>query len=182
MNLSSSTLFLGNVSSEYLIIRPLLKRDFKQYQEIFINPQTTEFTGGPLTTREIKDNFNNCLKALEIQAIHYLTLAIIVKGDNTMIGIATLIGQDRINDRLELGVMFNQQNQRKGYASELVNRLLEYCFKTYALDSVFSFTLMKNIPAQLVLKKIGFVKCLKGPLASYDAKGIYWTISKKHFE
>lgn len=182
MKLASSALFLGSISSERLLLRPLIKRDFQQYQEIFINPRTTEFAGGQLTTAEIENNFNNCLEALKIKVINYLTLAILAKSSGIMIGIATLIWQDGINNRLEIGVMFNQKNQRKGYCIELVNRLLKYGFNTDYLDSVFSFTLTKNIPAQLVLKKLGFIKSPKEPLANYNVKGIYWTISKKDFE
>ena len=182
MSLSSSALFLDNMFSERLLIRPLIKRDLQQYQEIFTNPQTTEFTGGLLTAEEVKSNFNRCLEALEVKAVHYLTLAILAKSNGVMIGITTLIWQEGINNRFELGVMFNHKNQRKGYCIELVNRLLEQGFNTCSLDSVFSFTLTKNIPAQLVLKKLGFTKHLNEPPANYNTQGIYWAISKKDFE
>jgi len=159
-----------------------MRRDFQHYQQIFIHPQTTLFTGGELTTEEIDSNFNNCLMALEKLPIRYLTFTVMTKSTATIIGIATLIWQKEENSRVELGVMFNQHNQRKGYCTELVNALLKHCFSVYLMDSVFSFILLGNVPAQQVLKKIGFIESIKEPLANYGAKGTYWTMSKTIFE
>jgi len=182
MTLPKRALLSGEIFSNRLLIRPIARIDFQGYQQIFADSKTTQFAGGELTDKEIDFNFNNCLKALERQPIQYLTLAIVKKSTETMIGIATLIWQDGKNNRLELGVMINRHNQRKGYCIELLNRLLEHCFTVYLMDSVFSFTLLKNIPAQQVLKKIGFIESIEKPLANYSEKGTYLTMSKASFE
>ena len=172
----------GETSSTRLVIRVIMKRDFQQYQQIFVDPQTTQFTGGVLTAKEIYCNFNNCLKALESLPIRYKTFAVTTKASDSMIGIATLVWQEGKNNCVELGVMFNPYNQRKGFCVELVNRLLEHCFSDSLMDTVFSFILIENTPAQRVLKKVGFIESLKESLANYSANGSYWIMSKEQFK
>lgn len=170
------------ISSSRLVIRPLMERDFQYYQQIFSDLKTTQFTGGLLTKEELDCNFNNCLAALKKRPIKYLTFAVETKTKNSVIGIATLVWQKENISTVELGVILNQQNLRRGYCIELVNTLLTQCFEHYQIETVISFTLRDNIPAQQALTKLGFYKSSEKSISNDNMISFYWVLTKADFK
>lgn len=177
----NASLLEEQISSNRLVMRPIIARDIQHYQQIFSEPQTTQFTGGLLTEEEIDCNFNNCLAALKKRPIQYLTFVVERKTKISVIGIATLVWQQGNINTVELGVMLNQQSQGQGYCVELVNALLSQCFERYQIETVISFTLLDNIHAQHALKKLGFFKSSEKSVSKDNMMGIYWALTKAGF-
>jgi RimJ/RimL family protein N-acetyltransferase len=167
-----------NFSSEQLLIRPLEYRDSALYEELFTDQEITQYTGGIYSTKQVKVNFINSLKALKKQPIQYLTWVIETKYSQKSIGIATLIWPTEQSRCAEFGIMLNRNNHNQGYCCELVARLIQHCFAQYQLTSLYSFTLLNNHIAQHILKKFSFLQSERGILPPPSNQGIYWKLTR----
>lgn len=87
-----------------------------------------------------------------------LRLMIDVKnGDgNNPIGSIDLFDFDPINKRAGIGVLITEENRNKGYASEALEMLIEYCFSKLQLHQLYCNILADNKDSLRLFKKQNF--------------------------
>ena len=86
----------------------------------------------------------------------WFQFAVALNSTGLLIGDCGLRPTRREPSHAELGFTFAKAYQGKGYASEAVRRLLEYVYKSLALQRVFAITQIKNVAANRLLKRLGF--------------------------
>ncbi|WP_324735806.1 GNAT family protein [Thermococcus sp. SY098] len=82
--------------------------------------------------------------------------AVIENRSDSLVG---LIGVHKINHKnghAEIGYFLSKQYWGKGYATEAVELVLEYCFKWLNLRKVYARVYEYNVASQRVLEKNGF--------------------------
>jgi [ribosomal protein S5]-alanine N-acetyltransferase len=99
-----------------------------------------------------------CLKIKENQ---YGLWAVESKKENELIG---FIGFNDVSfpsefsPCIEIGWRFKKEYWGKGYATEGANRCLLYGFSSLGFEEVVSFTSVRNLKSENVMKKIGMIK------------------------
>jgi len=82
--------------------------------------------------------------------------AITLERTGRVIGKFTLFQLDRHNRRAELGYVINRQFWRKGYGSEVLARMLKFCFEELRLHRLEADIDPDNTGSLALLKKHGF--------------------------
>jgi diamine N-acetyltransferase len=74
------------------------------------------------------------------------------------IGTIDLFDFDPVNKRAGIGILILQSEQRKGYASEALELLINYCFKVLHLHQVYCNISADNTASLRSFKKLNFVE------------------------
>ena len=104
-----------------------------------------------------------------------LTYAIERQSDHAFVGTISLrfLGDEPVG---EIGYWIGQAYQRRGYATEAIDRLLRYAFDTLRLDEVRAATATANTASITLLRKIGMIE---GEYADSTATGIRdWSLRR----
>lgn len=88
----------------------------------------------------------------------YTNWEIVDKAANITIGGIGFVGHADENGIVEMGYMIDQQQQRKGYATEAIRAMVNWAFQDEVVEAVIAKTAPGNFPSQKVLLKNGFVQ------------------------
>jgi ribosomal-protein-alanine N-acetyltransferase len=88
----------------------------------------------------------------------YTNWEIVDKAANTSVGGIGFVGHADENGIVEMGYMIDQQQQRKGYATEAIRAMVDWAFQDAVVEAVVAKTAPGNFPSQKVLLKNGFVQ------------------------
>lgn len=94
---------------------------------------------------------------LDIYSVKQLRL-IISNEENIPVGCIDLFDFEPNHLRAGIGILIAEKNDRKkGYASEALELLIEYCFSTLNLHQIFCNISIENEPSVLLFQKHGFL-------------------------
>jgi diamine N-acetyltransferase len=77
-------------------------------------------------------------------------------GNKATIGAIDLFDFDPVNKRAGVGILLEQSEQKKGYASQALNILIKYCFSTLQLHQLFCNIAIDNNDSLELFKKLNF--------------------------
>ncbi|MDA0708483.1 MAG: GNAT family N-acetyltransferase [Proteobacteria bacterium] len=83
-----------------------------------------------------------------------VTFLIIEKTTNCHMGGIRLFSLQ--NEDCEIGYWLGPDYWNKGYASEILDEIINWAFNHASINQLFALTTEKNIPSQNLLKKMGF--------------------------
>lgn len=81
-----------------------------------------------------------------------------LKDMDVFVGIITLKRYDARNRRAEIDYIVAEEQQRKGFASEMVKFFLEDVFQKWRLERISVFLFLENEPSCKLLEKLNFNK------------------------
>jgi diamine N-acetyltransferase len=79
--------------------------------------------------------------------------------DVNTIGSIDLFDFDPFHKRAGIGILIDEASRHKGYATEALHLLIEYCFKTLDLHQVFCNIEVSNEESIKLFTKAGFTNC-----------------------
>lgn len=147
-----------------LILRSLTQDDLESLIPILSNKVVMEFSStGPLTKEKIQLRLNEIIE--EYERIGFSVWAIILKEDNSLIGICGIhpIDLDGRNEA-EISFRLSQAYWNQGYAYEAVQAAIEYAFNTLAINEIIAVVDPKNSRSVNVIEKLRM---------SYEKDSIY---------
>ncbi|MBM3403453.1 MAG: GNAT family N-acetyltransferase [Bacteroidetes bacterium] len=74
------------------------------------------------------------------------------------IGTIDLFDFDPKNMRAGIGILIQQEERGKGYALESLHLLLEYCFQTIGMHTVYAGIPENNLPSIRLFERAGFIQ------------------------
>lgn len=74
------------------------------------------------------------------------------------IGTIDLFDYDPINQRAGVGIILTKKYRNKGYATEALNKVIAYCFKTLLLQNIYCNILTTNLKSIALFKNCGFTE------------------------
>ncbi len=95
--------------------------------------------------------------ALDIYTVKQLRL-VICNSDSQPIGAIDLYDFDPLHRRAGIGIVITAEHRGNGHASDALNLLLDYCFKTLQLHQVYCSVTATNLPSIHLFTKAGFAK------------------------
>ena len=148
--------YFKKLIGEHVYISPMNPEDAEIYTKWLNNPNIVQFLNvhnslvSIPSEREYLDNF--CKKEFH--------LAIIKKENDELIGNIGLDDVNYKNGTAELGIFIGEEeNLGKGYGSEAINLLTDYCFKELRMHTVYLTVYSNNPRAKKSYEKCGFVEC-----------------------
>ncbi|KGX92318.1 N-acetyltransferase [Pontibacillus halophilus JSM 076056 = DSM 19796] len=153
------------LSTERLVLREITKKDSQGIFSCFSHDGITQYYGQD-TLRRIEeaeafvDSFATSYK--EKRGIRW---GIEVEGEQQIIGTIGYHAWSEKHKRAEVGYEIHPKQWRKGYASEALDKVLQYGFNELSLRRIGAVVFKENIPSQQLLTKFGFVK--EGVLRDY---------------
>ncbi|RDI45417.1 GNAT family N-acetyltransferase [Falsibacillus pallidus] len=137
----------------------------EDYFSIMSYDEVTKYYGmNSLTDKEDAERIISSF-GVNFQDKRGIRWGIVLKENNRFIGTVGLNALQIHNKRCEVGYEIHPDTWKKGYTSEAVKKVLEYCFEDLMLYRVGAVTFMENEPSFKLLLKLGFQK--EGVLRGY---------------
>lgn len=141
-----------------LKLRYLVKQDWSFFFDLHSSVEVNRYVRTPETAEQIANKFNRCCLPWQFESGEWLALLIEEIDSGLPVGIT---GLRAISDELaqaEVGYLLSPLMQGKGYATESLRFVLDYCFKILKLHKVTALTDINNLASANVLIKTGFIK------------------------
>lgn len=144
------------INAERLVMRPVRKKDAQAVFDIYSDLKALEYFA-----REPLESFKDAEKmvaenlAFDEDASAILW-AICLRDDDSMIGTFTLFHISEQNRRAEVGYILNRKFWGKGYASEALARMIEYCFDELEMGRLEADVDPQNTASLRLLDRHGF--------------------------
>jgi RimJ/RimL family protein N-acetyltransferase len=97
----------------------------------------------------------------------WFQFAIRLQTDNTLIGDIGVHFNSPFIPQVEIGYSIMSSYQRKGYASESVQAVIDYCFSTMQTKIISATIDVRNLASQHLLQKLGFKRMAFRPHACF---------------
>jgi RimJ/RimL family protein N-acetyltransferase len=150
------------LASDKLIIRPIEEADLKKIKLWKNDPEIKESLGGfsfGFSDKDILKWYKNAKK-------EGYRWALVVKSNNKLIGFVGIYNVNYVNRNAEFGILIGDKTAHgKGYATEAMRIIVDYCFNELNLNRIYLYVLANNVPAIKAYEKNGF--CLEGKLRQH---------------
>lgn len=150
----------GNVilETDRLLIRSLGAGDVHDLFDLYSDENVIRHWGmAPAQkTSEMKTIISDAIKADE-KGIS-LSLAVVEKKYKKLIGNVTLFNINEQSLRAEVGYLLNRRYWKKGFMTEALLEVIDFCFNTLKFRRFESDVNPENVASIQLLKKVGFEK------------------------
>ncbi|WP_166000656.1 GNAT family N-acetyltransferase [Bacillus sp. Cs-700] len=145
------------LETERLNLQPFIKEDANRIKELAKNKELATILGLPYPYElEHAEEWIAIQPELIQEGLEY-PLTIVTKNENQIIGTITL-RIDKNNNKGELGYWIGRDFWGNGFATEAVNRMIEFGFKHLDLNKVWASAISRNKASIIVLEKAGLQK------------------------
>lgn len=150
--------FLVTLTTDRLLLRPLHSGDAEILLRIFSDPEVMRYFNTPpwATLDDAQDVIESSKRKMERQ--ESLTLGIVVKDTNELIGKCMLFSYEPESKRAELGFGIARQHWGKRIIPEAGQALLTYGFDALGLRRVEAEIDPENIASAKTLERLGFIR------------------------
>ncbi len=148
-----------------LELREIKQEDAKNIFDCFSNQEVTRYYGQePLVNKEQAQQFVEFFEKnyKEKRGIRW---GIQIKGTTTLIGTIGFNAWSPKHKRAEIGYELHPDHWRKGYATEVVSKVISYGFTELELTRIGAIVFIENKASNELLLKLGFEK--EGILRNY---------------
>ena len=145
--------------TDRLTLQPFKKEDAIRIRDLANNKELASILGLP-HPYELKDAEDwIAIHPEQIkEGIEYpLTIVYKELNENEIIGTIT-IRIDKSNNKGELGYWIGKEYWGNGFATEAVNKMIEFGFNQLNLNKIWASALTRNIASKVVLEKAGLQK------------------------
>lgn len=161
-------------TTERLIIRPITENDKALYCQLYCDKQVMQHIAKPIDNNRAGSIFNTCIKEMASSSPKVMTWVIIDKKNDSYVGIQGLnIKAQQNKTEAEMGIMLSSNNNGRSYAPEAVKGLINYSQQYLNIFHFYALCSHKNVAAQKVLKKLGFIFNETSTLSSKQLKAIW---------
>ena len=142
-----------------LQVRLLRPTDLSPYQELQCNPNVLRYTGAPANTpEEAEKDLSRLISLYQKPDNTFWIWAIVQKENDTLVGTCAIIIEEE--GRSEIGYRFLEKHWGNGYASEIIEPLINHGFSKMNLKTIFATVDVLNVASVKMLEKsqLNFIK------------------------
>ncbi|MFT5824209.1 MAG: ribosomal-protein-alanine N-acetyltransferase [Crocinitomix sp.] len=141
--------------TERLILKPTSNEDADFFLELFNSTTWIKYIGDRnIRTIENAREFIITKITPQLERLGYSNYTVIKKSDNSKIGSCGLYDRDGL-DGIDIGFAFLPKFEKKGYAFEAVNKIIEIASDEFGLHALKAITTKDNIHSQKLLERLG---------------------------
>ncbi|MBS9462918.1 GNAT family N-acetyltransferase [Flagellimonas sp. 389] len=145
-----------NFRTERLLIRPTVMEDAEFIFALMNTPKWIQYIGDrQIRTDKDAENYIKKNMIPQLERLGYSNYTVIRKTDNVKIGTCGLYDREGL-EGIDLGFAFLPKYERKGYAFEASQALVDKTKKQFEIDYLSAITVPDNIASQKLLEKLGF--------------------------
>lgn len=145
------------LKTDRLTLQPFQKKDASRIKDLANNKELATILGLPHPYELEHAEEWIAIQPEQIQEGLEYPLTIVTKNENQIIGTITL-RIDKNNNKGELGYWIGRDFWGNGFATEAVNRMIEFGFNHLNLNKVWASAISRNKASTIVLKKAGLQK------------------------
>jgi len=164
--------------TERLILKPTTEEEADFILKLLNTPKWMKYIGDrDVRTLEAAKDYIRIKMIPQLERLGYSNYTVIRKTDNNKIGTCGLYDREGLNG-VDIGFAFLPEYERKGYAFESANKLMNIAFTDFELNEINAFTTKENKSSQKLLEKLGMK--LKGitKLPTETEELLLYTIEK----
>ncbi len=144
------------IETERFYIKKLDRMDYAEYFSQQKNHFLTRYFGGPRKDESIKMFFDLLISHQERYG--FSMGLVFLKKDNIIIGRAGLVHLDfKPVEEVEIGCFIFEPYCKQGYATEIINSLVQYAFDVLGVSKVYATVDPNNIAPRRTIEKLNFV-------------------------
>ena len=145
--------YIPKIAGEKVYLSPMFLDDAEQYTRWLNDFEVTRYLGQAANCYSLESE----RKALEKLASEGHNFAVVLKGEERLIGNASLMNVQHIHQSAEIGLFIGEAGDRgKGYGREVVKLLVDYGFKYLNLNNIMLKVFSGNTAAISAYRKCGF--------------------------
>lgn len=145
--------YIPKIIGEKVYLSPMLLDDLEQYTRWMNDFEVTRYLGQAAKCYSLESE-KKILEGLVSDGHNY---AVVLKGEDRLIGNASLFDIQHIHQRAEIGLFIGEAKDRgKGYGPEVVKLLVDYGFRYLNLNNIMLKVFSGNTAAINAYKKCGF--------------------------
>lgn len=145
----------GIFETERLILKPTTEEDSEFILELLNTPKWIKYVGDRnVNSVEEAEVYIKTRMLPQLKRLGYSNYTLIRKSDNNKIGTCGLYDREGF-EGIDIGFAFLPEYERKGYAFESANKLLNVAFSELEITVINAVTIKENISSQKLLKKLG---------------------------
>lgn len=134
-------------------LSPMFLDDLEQYTRWMNDIEVTRYLGQAARCYSLESE----RKALEKLVSDGYNFAVVLKGEERLIGNASIFDVNHLHQRAEIGLFIGEAKDRgKGYGQEIVRLLVDFGFKYLNLNNIMLKVISGNTAAINAYKKCGF--------------------------
>lgn len=126
------------------------QNDYQEILKLKTSVQVRKYLGGPASEADFKSSFKKIISVNKPE-IYWVARD---KNANNLVGLISITEHPN-NEHLEVSYEINPNFWGKGYATEVVQRVIKYAFDELKLDKIIAETQKKNKASIKVLEKLG---------------------------
>ena len=142
--------------TQRLILRITSEEDASFLVELLNTPKWLQYIGDR-GVRTIEDGEKYVRERItpQFKRLGFSNFTVIRKSDGAKIGCCGLYDREGL-EGVDLGFAFLPQYEKKGYAFESAQRVLEIGIQDFGIEKIQAITVKENIDSQKLLEKLGF--------------------------
>ncbi|WP_406242535.1 GNAT family N-acetyltransferase [Tissierella carlieri] len=152
------------VETNRLILREFIEADIQGVYQYASDPDVSKYEPwGPNSLKQTEEFVRICIEYQHQKDRVDFELAVIEKSSNKLIGACGIHISDKGNREGWIGYVINKLYWRKGYGTEIAEKLLDIGFNEFKLHRIYATCHPNNLGSEKVLQKIGMKKegCLR---------------------
>ena len=147
-----------NLETKRLIIRPVILEDRDEIFKYRCDKETNKYQGWiPETIDDVETFIGKIAKQID-EPETWFQFVMIEKKTKEIIGDLGIHFSDNENKQVEIGCTLNRDFQNEGYATESVNRVIDYLFKDLKKHRITASIDPGNTSSIRLVERIGFRK------------------------
>ena len=141
--------------TERLVLKPTSEEDAQFILELLNTPKWIAFIGDRnVNTLEDAKAYIDKRIAAQFTRLGYGNYTVIRKSDGEKVGSCGLYDREGL-DGIDIGFAFLPQFEKKGYAFESANKIMQVAINELKITQIKAITIKENIASQKLLLKIG---------------------------
>lgn len=146
----------SSFETDRLLIKPTSTEDASFILELLNSPKWIEHIGDRnVRNMEAAENYIKEKMLPQLERLGYSNNTIILKETGEKIGVCGLYDREGL-EGVDIGFAFLPQFEKKGYAYESAEKLIEAAFTIFEIHKISAITTHQNVDSQNLLIKLGF--------------------------
>lgn len=143
-------------STQRLILRRFIDQDLERFLDYRQDPQVARFQGWSDISYNAAQSFVRDMHTAEVGKFgEWFQIAIAHKQSNLLLGDIGMLIYAKDPTIVEIGFTLSRDEQRKGYAKEAVQALIDSLFELGNIHKIVGITDIRNEPSINLLRRLG---------------------------
>jgi RimJ/RimL family protein N-acetyltransferase len=142
------------LQTQRLRFRPWTEADLDLAIGLWGDAEVTKLIGGPFSKGQIQERLTREISNFKAYGVQYWPIFLL--SSNEHVGCCGLRPYKLDQKMYEIGFHLNRAHQRRGYAVEAAQAVVEYAFDALGARALFAGHHPANEPSRRVLEKLGF--------------------------